>query len=96
MSRAIGDFDFKKNFALAPEDQIITANPDVIEHQLTDEDEFLVLACDGKLIVPLLEVCDLNYISINRYMGCVEFTGGCERCQVANCTEKRRKCNKDI
>ncbi|KAI5122788.1 hypothetical protein M0805_000132 [Coniferiporia weirii] len=47
LSRAIGDFEFKKNVALAPEDQIITANPDVTEHQLTEEDEFLILACDG-------------------------------------------------
>ncbi|KAF8510844.1 phosphatase 2C-like domain-containing protein [Gautieria morchelliformis] len=47
LSRAIGDFEFKKNYALAPERQIITANPDIIVHELTDEDEFLVLACDG-------------------------------------------------
>lgn len=47
LSRAIGDFEFKKNHALPPEEQIITANPDVTEHQLTDEDEFLILACDG-------------------------------------------------
>jgi protein phosphatase PTC2/3 len=47
LSRAIGDFEFKKNYALAPERQIITADPDIIMHQLTDEDEFLVLACDG-------------------------------------------------
>ena len=49
MSRAIGDFEFKKNYALTPEQQIITADPDIIAHDLTDEDEFLVLACDGEL-----------------------------------------------
>ena len=48
LSRAIGGFEFKKNNALAPEDQIITANPDIVEHELTGEDEFLVLACDGR------------------------------------------------
>jgi protein phosphatase PTC2/3 len=48
LSRALGDFEYKKNSALSPEAQIITANPDIIEHQLTDEDEFLVLACDGQ------------------------------------------------
>jgi protein phosphatase 2C family protein 2/3 len=53
LSRAIGDFDFKKNYSLSPEDQIITANPDISEHDLTDDDEFVVLACDG-MSVPSL------------------------------------------
>ncbi|TDL22208.1 PP2C-domain-containing protein [Rickenella mellea] len=47
LSRAIGDFEFKKNFSLGPEQQIITSDPDVIEHQITQDDEFIVLACDG-------------------------------------------------
>lgn len=47
LSRAIGDFEFKRNGSLGPEHQIVTANPDIIVHQITDEDEFLVLACDG-------------------------------------------------
>ncbi|PNY26193.1 Protein phosphatase 2C [Tolypocladium capitatum] len=47
LSRAIGDFEFKKSAELSPENQIVTAFPDVDEHELTDEDEFLVLACDG-------------------------------------------------
>ncbi|TQS33348.1 hypothetical protein Golomagni_06312, partial [Golovinomyces magnicellulatus] len=47
LSRAIGDFEFKKSAELPPEKQIVTAFPDVDEHELTDEDEFLVLACDG-------------------------------------------------
>ncbi|OAQ61769.2 protein phosphatase 2C [Pochonia chlamydosporia 170] len=47
LSRAIGDFEFKKSAELPPEQQIVTAFPDVEEHELTDEDEFLVLACDG-------------------------------------------------
>jgi serine/threonine protein phosphatase PrpC len=32
---------------LAAKDQIITAEPDVLSQQLTAEDTFLVLACDG-------------------------------------------------
>jgi serine/threonine protein phosphatase PrpC len=32
---------------LAAKDQIITAEPDVLSQQLTAEDAFLVLACDG-------------------------------------------------
>ncbi|CAA7261515.1 unnamed protein product [Cyclocybe aegerita] len=47
LSRALGDFEFKKNYGLPPEAQIITANPDVTCHEITEEDEFLVLACDG-------------------------------------------------
>jgi protein phosphatase PTC2/3 len=49
LSRAIGDFEFKKSAELSPENQIVTAYPDVEQHDLTDEDEFLVIACDGKL-----------------------------------------------
>ncbi|KAF5360471.1 hypothetical protein D9756_004721 [Leucocoprinus leucothites] len=47
LSRALGDFQFKKNWSLGPEAQIITANPDVTCHDITEEDEFLVIACDG-------------------------------------------------
>lgn len=48
LSRAIGDFEFKKSAELPPESQIVTAFPEVEVHDLTDEDEFLVLACDGE------------------------------------------------
>jgi len=47
LSRALGDFEFKKNYSVTPEAQIITANPDIIVHDLEEDDEFLVLACDG-------------------------------------------------
>jgi protein phosphatase 2C family protein 2/3 len=47
LSRAIGDFEFKKSAELPPEQQIVTAFPDVSEHDITDDDEFLVVACDG-------------------------------------------------
>ncbi|RDW61063.1 putative protein phosphatase 2C [Coleophoma cylindrospora] len=47
LSRAIGDFEFKKSAELAPEQQIVTAYPDVTVHDITDDDEFLVVACDG-------------------------------------------------
>lgn len=46
LSRAIGDFEFK-NSNLEPEKQIVTALPDVVVHEITDDDEFVVLACDG-------------------------------------------------
>ena len=47
LSRAIGDFEFKQNSNLPPEQQAVTCDPDVIEHTVTQEDEFFVLACDG-------------------------------------------------
>ncbi|CAO3670507.1 unnamed protein product [Rhizopus stolonifer] len=47
LSRALGDFEFKNNTSLSPEEQAVTCNPDVIEHEITDQDEFMVLACDG-------------------------------------------------
>lgn len=47
LSRAIGDFEFKKNHSLQPEKQIVTADPDILQHVLTDDEEFLILACDG-------------------------------------------------
>ncbi|KAI0842488.1 PP2C-domain-containing protein [Hypoxylon sp. FL0890] len=47
LSRAIGDFEFKKSAELSPEQQIVTAYPDVVSHEISDDDEFLVIACDG-------------------------------------------------
>ncbi|XP_061959989.1 probable protein phosphatase 2C 60 isoform X2 [Populus nigra] len=47
LSRAIGDTEFKQNKKLPAEQQIVTANPDIKTVDLCDDDEFLVLACDG-------------------------------------------------
>ncbi|KAL5382246.1 Protein phosphatase 2C 2 [Paraphaeosphaeria sporulosa] len=47
LSRAIGDFEFKKSAELPPEQQIVTAFPDVEIHEISEDDEFLVVACDG-------------------------------------------------
>jgi serine/threonine protein phosphatase PrpC len=47
LSRALGDFEFKQHPSFGPEQQIITANPEIICHEISEEDEFLVLACDG-------------------------------------------------
>jgi protein phosphatase 2C family protein 2/3 len=49
MSRAIGNFQYKMSATLPPEEQVVTALPDVIVHEITDDDEFLVVACDGML-----------------------------------------------
>ncbi|OCH91844.1 PP2C-domain-containing protein [Obba rivulosa] len=47
LARALGDFEYKKNKQLGPEEQVITCDPEITEHQITGEDEFLVIACDG-------------------------------------------------
>ncbi|KAF8400506.1 hypothetical protein HHK36_013804 [Tetracentron sinense] len=47
LARAIGDMEFKQNKFLPAEKQIITACPDINTVDLCDDDEFLVLACDG-------------------------------------------------
>lgn len=47
LSRALGDFVFKKNEKKRPEEQIVTAFPDVQVRDITSEWEFVVMACDG-------------------------------------------------
>ena len=47
LSRAIGDLKYKMNEDLHRKDQIVTAEPEVRSITLTEEDAFLVLACDG-------------------------------------------------
>merc|ERR1719414_1139407 len=47
VSRAIGDLRFKQNACLAPEYQIVCCTPDVQAFQRRQDDEFMVLACDG-------------------------------------------------
>lgn len=59
LSRAIGDLKYKQNDTLPAADQIITAEPDICHIELTDEDEFFVLACDGVWdVMENQEVCD--------------------------------------
>jgi protein phosphatase 2C family protein 2/3 len=33
---------------LQPEQQIVTADPEILTHNIDGEEEFLVLACDGE------------------------------------------------
>ena len=47
LSRALGDFTYKQNNSLIPEEQIVTADPEIIEKEMSENDEFIVLACDG-------------------------------------------------
>jgi len=47
LSRALGDLRYKTNTELDPAAQIITAEPDIETMELSEEDDFMVLACDG-------------------------------------------------
>ena len=47
LSRALGDLEYKSVSKLPPEEQMVTANPEIRSTELTPNDEFLILACDG-------------------------------------------------
>ncbi|CAK0830317.1 unnamed protein product [Prorocentrum cordatum] len=47
LSRALGDFHYKARADLPPEAQKVSAFPEVVTMELTPEDEFLLLGCDG-------------------------------------------------
>ncbi|XP_051235520.1 protein phosphatase 1G isoform X2 [Dicentrarchus labrax] len=47
LSRAIGDHFYKRNKALPPEEQMISAMPDVKVLTLNEDHDFMVIACDG-------------------------------------------------
>ncbi|XP_070154289.1 probable protein phosphatase 2C T23F11.1 [Polyergus mexicanus] len=47
LSRALGDFIFKQNDHKSPQEQIVTAFPEVQQFPINEEWEFVVLACDG-------------------------------------------------
>ena len=47
LSRALGDLEYKKNPSLKPEEQLISAMPDIVKRPIKKEDAFLVMGCDG-------------------------------------------------
>ncbi|KAG0123752.1 protein phosphatase 2C, partial [Tuber indicum] len=47
LSSTIGDFRYKTRANLPPEEQIVTAFPNVVIHEVSDDDEFLIIACNG-------------------------------------------------
>jgi len=47
LSRSFGDMEYKQNKKLKPEEQMITAYPDLVEENLTDDCDFIILGCDG-------------------------------------------------
>mmetsp|Transcript_14604 Transcript_14604/g.22116 ORF Transcript_14604/g.22116 Transcript_14604/m.22116 type:complete len:507 (+) Transcript_14604:132-1652(+) len=47
LSRSIGDLKYKQVPNIPPCGQMITAEPDIKQIELRDDDEFIILACDG-------------------------------------------------
>lgn len=47
VSRALGDFSFKSQPQFAQEDQMVSCMPDVTVFERKDDDDFIILACDG-------------------------------------------------
>lgn len=48
VSRALGDFEYKSVEGKGPTEQLVSPAPEIfVEPRCPDEDEFLVLACDG-------------------------------------------------
>lgn len=47
LSRSLGDLDYKQNKKLKQEDQMITAMPEIRVEKITNDCDFLIIACDG-------------------------------------------------
>ncbi|KAB7493939.1 Protein phosphatase 1B [Armadillidium nasatum] len=47
VSRALGDFEYKNVEGKGPCEQLVSPEPEIYLERRTEEDEFLVLACDG-------------------------------------------------
>ena len=47
LTRSLGDMKYKQKEGFTPEEQPITANPDVLEFDLTDDIDFIIMGCDG-------------------------------------------------
>ena len=47
LSRALGDLEYKLNRKVPVEAQMITCVPEIKTVQISDQDKFLIIACDG-------------------------------------------------
>lgn len=78
VSRALGDFVYKQASSLKDEEQQVTASPDIHVHPRdVDEDEYLVVACDGIWDVFTNEECG-KWVKETVAGGCASLTDLCE------------------
>ena len=47
LTRTLGDLLYKRNVELKPEEQIISCYPDITVHELTGNEQLIIVACDG-------------------------------------------------
>lgn len=47
LSRSFGDFDYKQNPKCSYDQQMITCKPDIKEVNRSNDDEFIIIGCDG-------------------------------------------------
>ena len=47
LSRALGDLRYKKDKKLKPEEQMISAEPEITKYEITSDFDFIVIGCDG-------------------------------------------------
>lgn len=60
LTRAIGDLEYKKNPSLKPEQQIISAFPDVVIKPIDKSLKFMLIGCDGIWeTLSALEICKI-------------------------------------
>jgi serine/threonine protein phosphatase PrpC len=57
VSRGLGDFSYKSNETLPVEQQKVIPDPEFVVYPRSDQDEFMVLACDGVWDVATNEEC---------------------------------------
>lgn len=78
LSRALGDHSYKKNTQLPPEDQMISALPDIMHISIDREtDDFIILACDG--IWNFMSSQDVvDFVRARLEKGCTNLSKICE------------------
>ena len=47
LTRSLGDLKYKQKDHLKPEEQAITANPDIYTFDYSDDIDFIIMGCDG-------------------------------------------------
>ncbi len=62
VARAMGDFSFKKEKKMSPEEQQVTCNPEIRKFTSEPTDEFIILACGRHLEKSCLSVLICIYV----------------------------------
>ena len=66
LTRAIGDLEYKKNASLKPEQQIISAFPDVVVKTIDKNLNFMLVGCDGIWeTLTAAEICKIAEMRLN-------------------------------